>query len=61
VTAKGSVVSVRLGDRCLGLPYVAAPQIAQWLRIRGKLARNAAGEKAHWSDLVRPEVLERRA
>lgn len=61
VKAEGQVVKVRLGDRSLGLPYVAAPQIAQWLRIRGKMARNAAGEKQHWSKIVRPTVLEQRA
>jgi hypothetical protein len=61
VNAEGSIVKVRLGTSVLGIPYVAAPQIAQWLRIRGKIARNSAGEKAHWSKLVQPNVLEQRA
>lgn len=58
VLARGQVVSVHLGRAEIGLPYVAAGKISQWIRIHAKLARNSAGEKAHWSQLVRPETLQ---
>lgn len=60
VRAIGQIVSVRIGGTKIGLPYTQAPKIAQWIRVHGKAARNAAGEKKHWSKIVRPEVLEAR-
>lgn len=57
VRARGQIVNVRIGGTAIGLPYSQAPKIAQWIRVHGKLARNAAGERAHWSRLVNAEVL----
>lgn len=60
VRAVGEMVMLRVGFIEIGLPYVMAPQVAQWIRVHAKAARNTAGEKAHWSKLVRPELLEAR-
>jgi hypothetical protein len=61
VKAKGQIVEVRICAARMGTPYQAAAQIAQWLRLHGKVARNTAGERAHWSRLVRPDSLIARA
>lgn len=47
----GSLISMRIGDVTATLNAEAAAQIAQWLRIRGKQARNYAGEHANWADI----------
>jgi hypothetical protein len=60
VKAEGQIVRVTFGRTTAGIPYIVAAQIAQWLRLRGKIARNAANESAHWTKLVRPDSLEAR-
>lgn len=48
----GSTVEVYFGKRVLTFGYKDALRVAQWLRVRGKEARNAARERAHWSELA---------
>jgi hypothetical protein len=48
----GTIVVVTIGGTSMDIPYEAAFQIAQWLRVHGKEARNAAGETAHWSKIA---------
>lgn len=60
VLARGQVVHVRIRHTEIGLPYGAASKVAQWIRIHGKIARNAAGETTHWSQLVSRHALEAR-
>lgn len=57
----GFVVNLRVGRDILGIPYEAALTISQWIRLRAKEARNAVGETAHWSDLVKPVHAEVRS
>lgn len=58
VKARGQVVHVQIRHTDIGLPYQVAAKVSQWIRIHGKVARNAAGETSHWSKLVRKETLE---
>jgi hypothetical protein len=48
----GVTVQVYFGRRVMTLGYKDAMQVAQWLRVRAKEARNAARERAHWSELA---------
>lgn len=47
----GTLVQVRMGSERFDMDYNAAFQIAQWLRVHGKMARNEAGETAHWTKI----------
>lgn len=47
---EGESVALKLGSTTAKLPFPAALAIAQWLRVRGKEARNYVGETAHWSE-----------
>lgn len=49
VYPSGTIVNLQLGSNVFGIPYDAALTISQWLRLRGKEARNTAGERGHWS------------
>lgn len=48
----GSTVEVSFGSDRATFGYRDAVQVAQWLRVRAKQARNAAGERAHWTQLA---------
>lgn len=52
VNQVGQLVEVRIGSAVMGFPFREAAKVAQWIRVRGKEARNNAREKAHWSKLV---------
>jgi hypothetical protein len=49
---EGQIVCLRIGSILIKLPYDAAFELAQAFRVHGKLARNFAGEKAHWVPLA---------
>jgi len=44
----GAMVTINIGRQGMTMPYNAAFEIAQQLRVYGKLARNHANEKAGW-------------
>lgn len=52
VEADALLVNLTIGKATASLPYPDAQKIAQALRVHGKLARNAAGERAHWAQLA---------
>lgn len=53
VEQRGPEVVLRFGSDEVALSYVAATQIAQWIRLRGKESKRRAGDVArHWSNLV---------
>lgn len=57
VTQEGVLVALTINRVTAHMPYQAALQLSQWLRVRGKQARNAAGESAHWSRIVTGEAV----
>lgn len=57
VAQEGSLVALTINRVTARMPYQAALQLSQWLRVRGKEARNAAGEAAHWSQIVTGEAV----
>jgi len=57
VTQEGALVALTINRTTARMPYQAALQLSQWLRVRGKEARNAAGESAHWSQIVTGEAV----
>jgi hypothetical protein len=48
----GFQVVLRVQNTYMAMPYDAALTISQWIRVRGKEARNHAGEAAHWSQFA---------
>lgn len=56
-TICGTQVRLRLGRTTAVMPYENALQLAGWLRVRGKEARNRSGEKAHWSKIANTQAL----
>ena len=48
----GTNVEIHFGRQVMTLGYRDAMRVAQWLRVRGKQARNAAGERTHWAQLA---------
>ena len=57
VEARGEMVRLTIGNAHVDMPYETAIQLSQWLRVRGKQARNTAGERAHWSQIVTGEMI----
>lgn len=50
VEARGDMVRLSIGNADIDMPYEAAIQLSQWLRVRGKEAKRAAGDMSrHWS------------
>lgn len=52
VKNSGVQVTIFFGKNGMDLPWNVALQLAQWLRIHGKLARNAAGETKSWNKIA---------
>lgn len=50
--AEGQLVAFTIAETTARMPYADAQKLAQALRLHGKLARNAAGERANWAELV---------
>lgn len=48
----GHSVDLTIGGSTARLSWDAALSISQWLRVRGKEARNDAGEHAHWLEIA---------
>ena len=47
---KGDRVLLKAGSTTIDLPYEAALQLSQWLRVSGKQAKQNAGDVSrHWS------------
>lgn len=50
VDARGELVRLSIGNADIDMPYETAIQLSQWLRVRGKQAKKAAGDMSrHWS------------
>lgn len=50
VEAVGDMVWLTIGNSRIEMPYEAALQLSQWLRVRGKEAKRRAGDTSrHWS------------
>lgn len=50
VRAEGERVVLTIGNSDITMPYEAALQLSQWLRVRGKEAKRTAGDVSrHWS------------
>jgi hypothetical protein len=50
VSIEGELVKLSIGNTDIRLPYEAALQLSQWLRVRGKEAKRNAGDVSrHWS------------
>lgn len=50
VEARGDMVRLSIGNADIDMPYETAIQLSQWLRVRGKEAKRAAGDMSrHWS------------
>ena len=44
------MVVLSIGNSDITMPYEAAIQLSQWLRVRGKEAKRTAGDMSrHWS------------
>lgn len=52
VGLRGQIVTITIKGTTIEMPYDSARAFAQWLRVRGKEAKVAAGEAAHWSTFV---------
>ena len=53
VEARGDMVRLTVGNSHLDMPYETAIQLSQWLRVRGKEAKRAAGDMSrHWSAIA---------
>jgi hypothetical protein len=51
--ARGAVVVLTLRATSMDIPYAAAAQIAQWIRLRAKESKLRAGDSArHWSSIT---------
>jgi hypothetical protein len=55
VRTAGKTVEIRFRTQQADLPWEAALQISQWLRVRGKEARNSINEKAKWAEIAGAE------
>ena len=53
VGTEGDLVTLTIGNATIKMPYETAIQLSQWLRVRGKQAKNKAGDMSrHWSALA---------
>lgn len=54
VQPQGSLVAFSAGSASMMLPWAAAIQVAQWIRLRAKESQMRAGDLTrHWSGIVR--------
>jgi len=59
VASEGTLVVLRIGNAELKMDYETAIQLSTWLRIRGKEAKNLAGDRSrHWSAVGNLAALE---
>ena len=50
VQSRGDMVRMSIGNADIDMPYEAAIQLSQWLRVRGKESKRQAGDMSrHWS------------
>ena len=52
VGSEGQLVVLRVKRTTAKLPYPEALTLAQWIRVRGKEAKQNAGEPRHWSEVA---------
>ncbi len=53
VEIEGELVKLTIGNSDIRMPYEAALQLSQWLRVRGKEAKRKAGDVSrHWSAIA---------
>ncbi len=55
VEARGQLVALSFGSSTREMHHRDASRLAQWIRLHGKLARDNAGEHAHWTKIATPE------
>lgn len=59
VGTEGELVTLTIGNTTIKMPYEAALQLSQWLRVRGKEAKRRAGDTSrHWSVVANLEGLK---
>lgn len=59
VDHEGDLVTLRIGDSIMKLPYEVAIQLSQWLRVHGKAAKRTAGDMSrHWSAIAALDARE---
>lgn len=50
VEVEGDLVVLNIGNATIKMPYETALQLSQWMRVRAKQAKRAAGDTSrHWS------------
>ena len=52
VEHEGDLVKLKFGNVEIKMSYIDALQLAQWIRVRGKEAKNTAGDKRQWLTAV---------
>ena len=52
VEHEGDTVKMKFGNVEIKMNYVDALQLAQWIRVKGKQAKNTAGDRRHWLTAV---------
>lgn len=58
VKAEGSMVAFRVGTATRRMEYDSARTIAQWLRVKGREAKQNAGESRAWRDIANLKAIE---
>ncbi len=59
VVAEGPLVVLRIGNAEMKMEHETALQLSTWLRVRGKEAKEAAGDASrHWSVIGNLEAVE---
>ena len=59
VSAEGDLVVLQIGNSVMKMPYAAALEISQWMRVRAKEAKRNAGDMSrHWSAIGQLENLK---
>jgi hypothetical protein len=53
VSQEGAAVVLKAGPAHATMPYEAALQISQWIRVRAKESQLRAGDDSHWSRVTK--------
>lgn len=52
VESEGELVVLKFGNTTVKVHYTLAFQLAQWIRVRGKEAKNRAGDQQRYFNLL---------
>lgn len=58
VSQEGGTVILTAGSAMASIPYQAALQISQWIRVRAKESQKRAGDTTHWSRITQEHELQ---